>query len=251
MDNLITSTKSASDSLRLKLGALFILVFGGLVIGLFAWDIFSAMSAGSEQVVRPEEVTVIDPKLEADLKKVLEFTGLPTDVDMRDPFKDRADLSGVMERITQSNGGAAAPPSGTAGAGTTADGKPPAPPDPVAETKARFEKRVERIRLGLNAGPEAEVFAVDDLLPVGVVGGGSTSQEVLVFSRALKKTLSFPVGTRLFDGWIGEVRSEGVTFVIDGKVRTSRVKLWSIREASGNSSTFERFSERGRGTVVA
>ena len=250
MDNLITSTKTASGNLGIKLGALFVLVFGGIVVGYFALDLFSAMSARSEQSVRPEEVTVIDPKIEADLKKVLEFTGLPTDVDVRDPFKDRADLSGEMAKIDQGAAQSAAPSVGNQpGSATTQGGeaKPVAAPDPVAETKARFEAREDRIKLGLNAGVESEVFAVDDLLPVGVVGGGAGRQEVLVYSRALKRTFSFAVGSKLFDGWIAEVRSEGVAFVMDGRTRTTRIKIWSssIKDISEMNPGFKR------GTLVA
>lgn len=256
MDNLITSTKAASGNIGIKLGVLFALVFGGIVIGYFAMDILSAMSARSEQAVRPEEVTVIDPKIEADLKKVLEFTGLPTDVEVRDPFKDRADLSGEMAKLDQGSGASASQAAGTqAGTGGAqgGDSKPVAAPDPVAETKSRFENREERIRLGLNAGPESEVFAVDDLLPVGVVGGGSGRQEVMFYSRALKRTFSFAVGSKLFDGWIGEVRAEGVAFVMDGRTRTSRVKIWSssIKDVSENLRSSEGIPGLRMGTEVA
>lgn len=263
MDNLITSSKTASDRLGLKLGALFILVFGGLVIGLLAWDVFSTMSRREDNLVRPEEVTVIDPRLEADLKKVLELTGIPENVEARDAFRDRADLSGEMAKMDRgpvTGGGSTGIPGspGSSGGPATGEGagggaKPAEAPDPVAETKARFDRRQERVRLGLNAGPESEVFAVDDLLPVGVVGGGSGTQEVLVYSLALKRTFSFPVGTKLFDGWIGEVRAEGVAFVMDGKVRTSRVKPWSssIKDASDNRPATGRFLNGGRVTELA
>lgn len=232
MENLVKSSNAASGRVGLKLGALFVLVFGGLVIGFLAWDILSMMSAKSDQVVRPEEVTVIDPKIEADLKKVLEFQGLPPVPDVKDPFRDRADLSGAMAKAGGAAGGS--PTAGGPSTGGRTDGSgggsatgAQKEPDPVAETLARFQQREERIQRGLNAGPEAEVFAVDDLIPVGTVSGGSGRQEVLVYSRAIKRTFSFPLGTKIFDGWIAEVRAEGVAFIVDGKTRVSRVKLWA------------------------
>lgn len=250
MDNLITSTKAASGRVGLKIGALFFVVFFGYIGLFFVKDLLGLFSARSDQAVRPEEVTVIDPKIEADLKRVMEQPELPQLSDLKDPFRDRADLSGEMEKLS---GGAGATPSATPAAGgaqqpggSQAGGAEQPrdggqggaatikPADPVAETKSRYDERERRILNGLPAVAESEVFAVDDLVPVGDVSGGAGVQEVILFSRALKKTISLPIGSRLFDGQILEVRPEGVAFVVFGKVSTTRVKLWrtSVKDLS-------------------
>jgi hypothetical protein len=229
---LITSTKAASGRVGLKLAVLFALVVVGIIGFFLVKDLLAAFSVRSELAVRPEEVTVIDPKLEANLKKVMEQQELPQSSDLKDPFRDRADLSGEMAK--QGGGSASQEPTlgrpgeeSKPGSGQQGTETKTEAPDPVAETKARFEQREERLRMGLNVPAESEVFAVDDLIPVGSVSGGSGRQEVLFFSRALKRNLSFQLGAKLFDGWIAEVRPEGVAFVLEGRVKTTRVKLWS------------------------
>jgi len=71
------------------------------------------------------------------------------------------------------------------------------------------------------------VFAVDDLLPVGLVDGGNGQQEVLFYSEAVARTFSFPIGTRFFDGWLSELRPDGVVFASYGERPTAKLRSWA------------------------
>jgi hypothetical protein len=49
----------------------------------------------------------------------------------------------------------------------------------------------------------------------------------MFYSRVAEKTLSFPVGTRFYDGWLTELRPEGVVFSFVDNDRTVRMRSWS------------------------
>lgn len=234
MDNLISSTKAASGKIGLKTAAIFVAGFVVFLILLFAWDLLMSPSPAAQDAGATVDVSSIDPKLEGELRKAIDFEGFNVPSDVKNPFSDNAGLAEAANAAGATTPGTTpgAQPGTTPGASGTKPGETKAP-DPVAETKERYEERQRKLRMGLAVGPESEVFAIDDLMPVGAVSGGSGRQEVMFFSRALNRTVSFPLGARVFDGWIAEVRSQGVMFVIDGKVKSSRIKLWesSIKQS--------------------
>ena len=71
------------------------------------------------------------------------------------------------------------------------------------------------------------MFAIQDLLPVGIVDGGSGGQAIMFMSESVGKTVSFPVGTMFFDGWLSEVRPEGVVFNFNDGRGTVRMQSWA------------------------
>jgi hypothetical protein len=73
------------------------------------------------------------------------------------------------------------------------------------------------------------VFAIDDLLPVGIVDGGNGQQEVLFYSEAVARTFSFPVGTRFFDGWLSEITPQGPVFAWDDAsgLTFTKLRVWT------------------------
>ena len=74
---------------------------------------------------------------------------------------------------------------------------------------------------------DPRIFAIDDLLPVGIVDGGNGQQEVMFYSEAAQRTVSFPIGTVFYDGWLSELRPEGVVFASGDNYRTARLRSWA------------------------
>jgi len=74
---------------------------------------------------------------------------------------------------------------------------------------------------------DPRIFAIEDLLPVGIVDGGNGNQEVMFYSEAACRTVSFVPGTSFFDGRLSELRPEGVVFTsFDGR-QPLRMRSWS------------------------
>ena len=107
-------------------------------------------------------------------------------------------------------------------------GTPTEPQVPANEaTKQRYEAWLQRAATG-DIPLDPRIFSIEDLMPVGVVDGGNGSQEVLFYSDAAGRTLSFPVGTLFADGWLTELRPEGVVFATgEGAARTHRLRSWA------------------------
>ena len=97
----------------------------------------------------------------------------------------------------------------------------------VEATKLRYASWVERSRINGDTPLDPRIFAIEDLLPVGIVDGGNGQQEVMFFSEAAGKTVSFPLGTLFFDGWLAELRPEGVVFGSTDDRRTVRMRSWA------------------------
>lgn len=235
----------------LFLGTLLALAFFGLV-----YDVFATYAEGKVEELaagHPPPV-VIDPKLKTELNQVMSYDSVPDNVSISDPFIDHAGLSGTVKTSSGTvgtqqasavaKGPAAANPARTtstmvARSNSSGSSMSPVRTEPeisAAEaTKARLIDFMEKTRMGVDAGPESYIFAIDDLLPVGVVSGGSGQQEIIFFSQVANRTFSYPVGTRFFDGWLTEVRPEGVIFTADDQTRTSRLKSWgrSIKARAG------------------
>jgi hypothetical protein len=127
-----------------------------------------------------------------------------------------------------STGGGQTARVGNPGTGSPGSSPPTGPVvTPSEATKLRYENWLEQARLGVVQEIDPQIFAIEDLMPVGVVSGGDGGQEVMFYSRVAEKTLSFPVGTRFYDGWLTELRPEGVVFSFVDNDRTVRMRSWS------------------------
>lgn len=273
-------TKTASplplkDRVSVKLTILFgmtflLVLFGGFVYDLFASQTENLRLNDSENSQPP--VTVIDPKLESELAKVIDFDNIQNSADIKDPFTDHAGISDSAKTLT----GAVTTPTQTSTTTPNPNSqnvvvanspqKVPTQPNvsaknlgqntyttntpPEIDTKMRFEMREEKIRIGQDGGPESAVFAIEDLLPVGVVSGGEGTEEVMFYSAAADRTFSFPVGTRFFDGWLAELRSEGVVFGFNDQFSTMRLKSWGRTIRTKNSQSLSVVASPNRAEVA-
>jgi hypothetical protein len=239
---LKTSVKPVKSRLGLKLAALFTGAFLSAFIGLLFWDLFLMLGERvltDRALSEKPPVTVIDPKLESDLAKVLELTDVQNTADIKNPFHDTSGISDKTNTPVSANSAqtnSAAKPVNPAAAQIYSQknqsqqqnlaAKTVIQPDPVAETRNRLQIREDRIRLGQEGGPESMAFAIDDLLPVGTVSGGDGKEEVMFYSTSACRVVSFPVGTQLYDGWFDSLRSEGVVFGYFDQQRTMRMRGW-------------------------
>lgn len=255
------------DRLSLRVAALFIAAFLAVFFGGLAYDIFATMLENQQtddQSLAQPALKPIDPKIEGDLAKVLAFNSGPEAIEIKDPFSDRSGISGNARTPVgaASVGGSATQPSSSAvaqGGSVSRPGdtsaNPPAriPPgnqgtganSPAVSyvasaeaTNARIRARQERIRSGQDGGPESAVLSVEDLLPVGMVSGGNGETEVMLHSQALKQTFSFPIGTPFYDGWLVEMRPDGVGFANANQNGAVFLKGWahSIKQPTPNNS---------------
>jgi hypothetical protein len=239
----LAPVNSASTSLSFKLAALFGISFLAFFVIFFAYDLLSSFaesSAARGNVSEQAPPIVIDPKIATDLSKVLTLDVNANSDAIKDPFSDRGGLSGRVggplsaKAVLQTNAASKGAPSavsafrgqtatGTArsGVGASVTGSP------VESTKERYETWFGRFGLSGDATLDPRIFSIEDLLPVGIVDGGSGQQEVMFFSEATGRTLSFPVGTLFFDGWLSELRPEGVVFSSNDDRRTVRMRSWA------------------------
>lgn len=250
----VPSGVAMKDRLGFKLTALFVIVFMLGFIGMWTYGVaqsYVESRAAEDNVVLQPKPIVIDPKIQNELSKVLAFDATPMPADVRDPFNDRTGISGLLP-ATVSSGAvrtSTAVQTGTSGGsqtnvqtvrGSGSGGVIPsgAPAEPqisaVEATKERFAAWQERARVGADVELDPRVFSIEDLLPVGIVEGGNGTQEVMFFSEAANRTVSFPVGTLFYDGWLTELRAEGVVFSFNDERRTVKMRSWgrSIRAAS-------------------
>ncbi len=252
------TTLPLKDRLPLKLGLLFAGTFLTVFMGGFIWDVLASVTESKlaeENVKNQPAPVVIDPKIEPELAKVLNFEAFPGTTQVRDPFTDRSNLTGQVAPPTAA---VAAPNNAAANANQTATvtkvgGKTDTPGNSagknlqnsqksgsanqsaeaakvidVASTEATYERmrlRDARISAGGDGGPESSVYAIGDLFPIGIVSGGEGQEEVMFFSQTMNRTMSFPIGARFFDGWLVGKRPEGVEFSGYGK-NTILVKQW-------------------------
>ncbi len=245
------SSLPLTDRLWFRMALLFGAAFFAAFVVSWAYGAISSYRESREAELilsnQPAPI-VIDPKLQTDLAKVIAFDSIPDDANFRDPFVDRGGISSNV-KLNAAVQQTSATSGGTTGratsAGTVFNGSrqviagnavPIQDPASVEATRARLADRDERIRAGLDVGPESAAFAIEDLLPVGVVSGGSAQEEVMFYSQSADRTVSFPVGTRFFNGWLAALRPEGVVFNFDDQFRTSRLKSWgrSIKSITGD-----------------
>ncbi|MEP6787586.1 MAG: hypothetical protein ABJB40_04090 [Acidobacteriota bacterium] len=230
-------------SIWLKLGGLFVLSLAVAFVAFFGYDLLSAYTenASARPVGEQAPPIVIDPKIESDLAKALAFDPSPATDAAKDPFTDRGGLSGRMANAavasvqgsgatSRSSNGGTVVGSTRSGTSTSVGGGPA--PAAVQSTKERYEQWMGKYGISGDVPLDPRLFSIEDLLPVGIVDGGSGQQEVMFFSEAAGKTLSFPIGTLFYDGWLTELRPEGVVFSSSDR-RTIRMRSWarSIRNA--------------------
>lgn len=251
-----STTKPLKSRLGLKLTALFIASFLIVFTGLLFLDLLATMGEGvlvDSAVSSQPAVTAIDPKLESELAKVLEYSDVQNTADIKNPFADQSGISNQLNPAAVQTAVPATASSTTVNPAAVSDQQreqsrqniaansiqpnPNVVPDPQAETRARLQLREERIRLGQDGGPEAAVFAIDDLLPVGTVGGGEGQEEVMFYSQSACRVISFPVGTQFYDGWFDSMRSEGVVFGFFDRTRTMRMRAWGRSVTPGCSQS--------------
>jgi len=237
-----------ASSLGLKLLGLFAVAFALAFALFFAYDLFSSFAERSIVNAQGDQTQpiVVDPKLEADLAKVLAFDSAPEPQAVKDPFTDRGGLSGTVAAAIASG----AQPGTIVTSGTVQNGSTTvassgrintngstAPLTPAAEsTQHRYEAWLGRANINSDLPIDPRIFAIADLLPVGIVDGGSGQQEVMFYSEGAGKTFSFPVGTLFYDGWLTEVRPEGVVFSFNDDRRTVRMRAWA-RSIQDNGQT--------------
>lgn len=243
----MTNVSSAPQSLRLtdrlsfRLVVLFILVFLFAFLALWAWSIstsyLESRAAEESPALQPKPI-VIDPKLRDELAKTMSYDTSAEIAAVKDPFSDRGGLVGISaaqragaSAQNASTGGTSAGSAGGSNGTTTASSggsSGSAAPQLSAEeaTKQRYAAWLDRASTG-DVPLDPRVFSIEDLLPVGVVDGGEGRQEVLFYSEAAGRTLSFPVGTLFFDGWLSELRPEGVVFASGDERRTYRLRSWA------------------------
>lgn len=227
------TTGRKPDRLGFKLAAVFGITFALTVVLLTAssliWGAFVDKKPAAPRIVAS---TGIDPKLEEGLVAALEFDEVPSIDRVTDPFVDRQGLAkevAVRQQAPAPSVINSAPPGfspSTVPSGQGGVSSQEERPNPIEETKARWAKRIEDLRIGKAVSQASEVFAVEDLFPVAVAGGGQGPEEIIFFSIALDRTISFPIGTRLHNGWVSASRREGVSFVLDGSPRSSILKGW-------------------------
>lgn len=242
------------NSFRLTL--LFIFAFLAFFILFTAYNVFvtyAAQKAAELTLPAQPQVIQVDPKMESELAKVMSFEEPEEETAaVSNPFLDRGNISGTFDNrgsvtiplTTGSTGstgsderGSSTPkPTTVSGGGQNAPGPGTVSSNPggltkseVArvDTKARYEKWRQNTRLFSLSEPEPGIFAVEDLIPVGVVSGGTMQEEVLFYSLAAGRTMSFPLGTRFHDAWLKDVTPDGVIFdFFDAEVRSIRLKTW-------------------------
>lgn len=243
---------SVTDRLSFKLLALFLVVFLVSFFGLWTYGVaesYMESRAAEENVVLQPKPIVIDPRIQNELSKVLAFNSEVSPADVKDPFNDRTGISGLTASSTSATvastsgssqtltvGGASQSvrsSGGSVSGGGSSGGTVSSEPVLTASeaTKQRYEAWLDRARYGADIELDPMVFSIEDLLPVGIVDGGNGRQEVMFFSEAANRTVSFPVGTLFYDGWLTELRAEGVVFSFNDARRTVKMRSWgrSIR----------------------
>jgi len=234
---------NSAVGLMLKIGGIFAVSFVLFFMSFLAYDLLSGFTRTDAPAAQPADETKLDvdiPKIADELAKVLASNTEPYSQEVKDPFSDRGGLSSGPGGSSSSNStSAAVSKGGTSPAANTAPVTPvkpekgssanSAPPETVAVegTRERYVAWLSRASISGDATLDARVFAIEDLTPVGIVDGGNGQQEVMFYSQAAEKTVSFPVGTMFFDGWLTELRPEGVVFSSNDERRIVRMRSWA------------------------
>lgn len=233
------------DRLSVKLLGTFVATFLITFLALWAYGVSTSyVEATLAEAAAPQtpQPVVIDPNLRAELSSVMAFDPNAEQPAIRDPFNDRSGLAGLSAAqravggtvtTTGGSGGGSSSDSrqttiaGRSGSSGSGGSSTTVPVLPATEaTELRWRAHLERAALS-DIPLDPRIFAIDDLLPVGLVDGGSGQQEVLFYSEAAARTFSFPIGTVFNDGWLSELRPEGVVFTSGETYRTAKLRSWA------------------------
>jgi hypothetical protein len=278
--NRVTTESAYKSRNWLKLLLLFLATFLVILIGGLAMDILSSATSQNAQAVMQEQSApiVIDPKLESDLARVMEFASDQNMADLKDPFLDRDGISRNENNLSGGSGGGGggqtngAKPTTAGSGGQSGNTKPatttsqkssggqsnPGGSQPSGavpkgvekqDTITRILKWDEDIRLGRPVPPINEIIAIEDFLPVGVVSGGNGQDEILLYSQSADRTFSYTVGTRFYDGWLSGIQKDGAVFGYYENRKTF-LKSWvrSIQPRSATSSVVNGSLNQGLAT---
>jgi hypothetical protein len=239
------------DRLSVKLLGTFVATFLLTFLALWAYGISTSyVEASLAEAAMPQtpQPVVIDPNLRSELSAVMSMNATAEQPAIKDPFNDRSGLAG-LSAAQRAVGGAVTTVVGRSG-GPNSDGRatnidgPPGrdrsggsvgggvstPSEPVLTaveaTKRRYGAYLQRAALS-DIPLDPRIFAIDDLLPVGLVDGGNGQQEVMFYSEAAARTFSFPIGTEFNDGWLSELRPEGVVFTSGDTYRSAKLRSWA------------------------
>lgn len=105
----------------------------------------------------------------------------------------------------------------------------------------RFNERNNQLRRGGNVSPVSEIYDIEDVTPIGVVGD-TRSREVMFYSPATKQTFSVPLGTRFRNGVLEAPTGVGNT--VDGvqfmnNTGTTVTRNWG-NSSGGSKETVEQ-----------
>jgi hypothetical protein len=247
----VTTTKPAA-----ALWPKVLIIFAGSFLLFFAlffgYDLLTGFAERSLLLAAVADQTapiVIDPKIADELAKVLVQDESANVLEVSDPFIDRAGLSATVTNasfggstVSASTAGGSKPNSApgkiqtiTGAGGITSGGNSSASVTlPVDSTKQRYDAWLGQAAINPDLKLDPRIFSIADLLPVGIVDGGVENQEVMFISKAAGKTVSFPVGTLLYDGWLREIRPEGVVFAFNDGLGTIRMHSWTRANGAGD-----------------
>lgn len=238
----ISPARNSSVGLMLKVAGLFAVSSILFFMAFMAYDLLSGFAKNSAPAAEANEEIKPDvdiPKIADDLAKVLASNPETYSQEVKDPFSDRGGLSSASIAASASNTATAVAPksetaytpnNATVTSGNTGKGTANSSPSvtlAVEGTKERYANWLSRSVTVGDTTLDPRVFAIEDLTPVGVVDGGTGQQEVMFYSQAAEKTVSFPVGTMFFDGWLTELRPEGVVFSSNDDRRIVRMRSWA------------------------
>ncbi len=276
-----TTSLPFKDHLSWKFLTLFVTVFLAVFVSGLVYDFYTTRMENQQNDSDSAEQPVlnpVEPKIERDLAQVLAPDSIPNTADIKDPFTDHGGIVGntATRSSTTTAAVVTAPQSvkiAAAKGGTASKSAPPANSAPGISTptktnekagvqpaeninakeaiETRVRERRQKMMMGQDAGPESAVLAIDDLLPVGMVSGGSGETEIMLYSQALAQTFSFPIGTHFYDGWMAEWRAEGVAFGHTNQNGAIFIKFWShsiTQQTQGNFSLVnapERIARNG------
>lgn len=119
---------------------------------------------------------------------------------------------------------------------TPAAGPPPAAVVSSVDSGALLQERNRQIRQGKDVGDVAAIYSVDEVRPIGIIGTGDRNR-IWLYSPSTKQTFTVRRGSRLHDGTIESVGSEGVEFRRDnGTVAFSRWMKNSQKSPAGENA---------------
>lgn len=246
-------SETGSARLGLSLAGIFAASFVAFLIVFVAYDVFSSFGrkADADRLANEQQSkVVIDPKIEADLAKVLAADPAPAADDVSDAFADRGGLSRATSLAAQTqtdrsgtsdqtsatgmSGGSSA--GGNAPAGTASSTSSVVDISSATAIRARYDQWLDSEGEQSRSIPVAEILVIDDLVPVGFSGGGTSGDEVMLFSRALCEVFSFGPGTKFLNGYLDSFDQQEVIFRTKSGIRRKSYRRPEPCIDAGNST---------------